>query len=208
METDPESWYWLNIETLPWLYTEFVLPVQDDADITSSGDYILTSSWITEETVLPGPCECTWSNLDVDPTEDVSPFSITVTADVKNTGGETCTSCSAKLKVDGAVVNSKAVSDIAPGVTKTVTFTYDLCAPDTYAVTINDLAATDVVVNPQKGDFDANGDINFDDFVSFGLAYNSVTGDPNYDPIGDFNDDGEINFDDFVNFGLVYGFTC
>jgi hypothetical protein len=60
--TDPselhlEPWQWLNIETRPWDYTEFVLP--ELPDITAgdmsvdakwrTGDYILVSSWMTED---------------------------------------------------------------------------------------------------------------------------------------------------------------
>jgi hypothetical protein len=43
-----ELWQWINIETMPWDYTEFVLPeIQDVAG--SNGDYILVSSWLTED---------------------------------------------------------------------------------------------------------------------------------------------------------------
>jgi PKD repeat protein len=43
-----EEWRWINIETKPWHYTEFVLPeIQDVAG--SNGDYILVSSWLTED---------------------------------------------------------------------------------------------------------------------------------------------------------------
>jgi hypothetical protein len=41
---DDELWQWINIETKPWDYTEFVLP-----DIAAStGDYLLVSSWTTQ----------------------------------------------------------------------------------------------------------------------------------------------------------------
>jgi len=57
-----------------------------------------------------------------------------------------------------------------------------------------------------KGDFDGDGDIEFDDFVAFAAAYSSVLGDANYDVIGDFDSDGDIEFDDFVAFAAVYGY--
>jgi len=44
---DSEEWMWKNIETLPWDYTEFVLP--EIPDITGEGDYILVSSFLTED---------------------------------------------------------------------------------------------------------------------------------------------------------------
>ncbi|MCD6411654.1 MAG: VWA domain-containing protein [Thermoplasmata archaeon] len=59
---------------------------------------------------------------------------------------------------------------------------------------------------PCKGDFDGDGDIDFDDFVEFAGAYDSHCGDPNYTVIGDFDDDGDIDFDDFVYFAGVYGY--
>ena len=48
-----EDWRWINIETLPWDYTEFVLPELEDATSMSNddGDYILVSSWVTEDEV-------------------------------------------------------------------------------------------------------------------------------------------------------------
>jgi len=57
-----------------------------------------------------------------------------------------------------------------------------------------------------KGDFDADGDIDLIDFAAFGDAYDSVSGDANYDVIGDFDDDGDIDLVDFAAFGDVYGY--
>jgi hypothetical protein len=51
-----ECWMWLNIETMPWDFTEFVLP--ELPDITASdadGDYILVSSWMTEDSAQLWP---------------------------------------------------------------------------------------------------------------------------------------------------------
>ncbi len=56
----------------------------------------------------------------------------------------------------------------------------------------------------KKGDFDDDGDIDFNDFISFADAYGSVLGDPNYDVRGDFDDDGDIDFNDFISFADAY----
>ncbi len=40
------TWQWIHIETHPWNYTEFVLP---EIDGLTDGDYILVSSFITED---------------------------------------------------------------------------------------------------------------------------------------------------------------
>jgi len=56
-----------------------------------------------------------------------------------------------------------------------------------------------------KGDFDGDGDIDFDDFVEFAGAYGATTcADANYNPIADFDDDCDVDFDDFVEFAGVY----
>jgi hypothetical protein len=52
LEEDIEQWEWKNIETLPWDYTEFVLPEVPEAEGLEAmgyiGDYILVSSFMTE----------------------------------------------------------------------------------------------------------------------------------------------------------------
>lgn len=64
------------------------------------------------------------------------------------------------------------------------------------------------VVTPEsvgsiKGDFNGDGDVDFDDFVEFAAFYNSIA-DKKYSPVFDFDDDGDIDFDDFVEFAAVY----
>ena len=67
-----EKWEWKNIETLPWDYTEFVLPALPDiTDLAAGvsaddGDYILVSSFMTEDSVIScppptSPCTTTYS---------------------------------------------------------------------------------------------------------------------------------------------------
>jgi hypothetical protein len=58
-----EYWEWINIETMPWDYTEFILPMRPDLD--APGDYILVSSWRTQE---EEPC-----GLDGDMRDDCNP---------------------------------------------------------------------------------------------------------------------------------------
>jgi serine protease AprX len=55
-----------------------------------------------------------------------------------------------------------------------------------------------------KGDFDGDGDVDFDDFVEFAGAYGTSEGYPTYDASADFDDDGDVDFDDFVEFAGVY----
>ncbi|WP_319506336.1 lamin tail domain-containing protein [uncultured Methanolobus sp.] len=63
------------------------------------------------------------------------------------------------------------------------------------------------VVNDMKGDYDSDGDVDFDDFVEFAAAYNKAQGEQGYDEIFDFDGDLDVDFDDFVEFAGVYGKT-
>jgi len=57
VSVDSELWEWKNIETLPWDYTDLVLPKLPDITDPDAGyeaddgDYILVSSWTTENNV-------------------------------------------------------------------------------------------------------------------------------------------------------------
>ena len=66
-------------------------------------------------------------------------------------------------------------------------------------------------IQPQQGcTGDQNGDskINFNDFVMFAYAYNTHTGDANYNVLADLNSNGVVDFNDFTVFASVYGVIC
>ncbi len=49
-----EEWQWINIETRPWHYTEFILPSLPDKPTEAGyteGDYVLVSSFLTEDSI-------------------------------------------------------------------------------------------------------------------------------------------------------------
>ncbi len=56
-EAGDQEWQWINIETKPWDYTEFVLPLIPEVEPLETlgfvGDYILVSSWTTEDSPSP-----------------------------------------------------------------------------------------------------------------------------------------------------------
>ena len=58
-----------------------------------------------------------------------------------------------------------------------------------------------------KGDWNRNGKIDFDDLVRFCSpgVYGAMQGDPNYENVFDFDDSGKVGFDDLVTFCQVYG---
>jgi len=58
------------------------------------------------------------------------------------------------------------------------------------------------------GDIDGDGDVDRDDFITFGLAYGSTPGDSNWNSECDLDRSGKVDRDDFLTFGLNYGKTC
>ena len=91
------------------------------------------------------------------------------------------------------------------------TYTLDLCEvtlKDENNDAIPGVVVTDgtaTVEVGEKGDFDGDGDVDFDDFVDFAAAYGATTcADANYDAIADFDDDCNVDFDDFVDFAGEY----
>ncbi len=49
-----EDWQWINIETTPWDYVEFILPELPDKPTAArytTGDYVLVSSFLTEDSI-------------------------------------------------------------------------------------------------------------------------------------------------------------
>ncbi len=62
-------------------------------------------------------------------------------------------------------------------------------------------------VNTCAADFDNDGDVDLGDFGVFGAAFNSMTGDTNYDPAADFDGDGDVDLGDFGVFGGQFGRT-
>jgi hypothetical protein len=62
-----------------------------------------------------------------------------------------------------------------------------------------------VVVSP---DLDANGLVDLVDFAIFAAAFNSASGDPNYDPCCDYDCDGDVDLVDFSLFAQHWQHTC
>ncbi len=61
--------------------------------------------------------------------------------------------------------------------------------------------------NDCTADFDNDGDVDLGDFGVFGAAFNSMTGDMNYNAAADFDMDGDVDLGDFGVFGAQFGRT-
>ena len=55
------------------------------------------------------------------------------------------------------------------------------------------------------GDFDGDGKVGFEDFLSFAMVYGSSEGDGKYNAAYDMDQNGNVNFEDFLTFARVYG---
>ncbi len=84
------------------------------------------------------------SDLTVNPTSGAAPLTVTVSANITNTGVED--DYIAELKINGEVKDTKTVN-LATGETEEVTFTYELPA-GLYSVTVGDLAPVSVTSIP------------------------------------------------------------
>ncbi|MFO7967779.1 MAG: hypothetical protein R6U44_09305 [Archaeoglobaceae archaeon] len=69
---------------------------------------------------------------------------------------------------------------------------------------VSDNGGGDGEVSSSKGDFDGDCDVDFNDFMDFAAAYETSSGDANYNEIADFDDNGEVDFNDFMEFAAVY----
>jgi arylsulfatase A-like enzyme len=54
-------------------------------------------------------------------------------------------------------------------------------------------------------DFDGNGQVSMPDWQRLSLAFGSVLGDPQYDPVADFDRNGSVNGVDLVSFSRSFG---
>ena len=54
-------------------------------------------------------------------------------------------------------------------------------------------------------DFDLDGDVDFDDFFAFALAFNSNEGEPRFDSKFDLDGDKMVGFGDFFEFAAAFG---
>jgi hypothetical protein len=222
-----EWWRWINIETLPWDYTEFVLPRQPD--IVDTGDYILVSSFMTEDSddvwhedaddavrvkfvydaedgtgiyVNSLLCQPVWlRSLTSD-----SPVSIghTMHFEAVVTGRPPIT-----YEWDFGGAGTATGEDTA-----TPTFVYD--APGDYTVVFtarNECPSTvtasiDVTVETCFGDFNGDGWRTLADIMLMVPHWNTSCGDPGYDPLYDVDGDCDIDLGDIMQVAAVWNTPC
>lgn len=58
------------------------------------------------------------------------------------------------------------------------------------------------------GDFDGDGDVDFDDIMLVASRWNTAVGDADYDPTYDLDDDGDIDIVDIMLVAIHWGETC
>jgi hypothetical protein len=205
---DGELWQWINIETLPWHFTEFLLPDVDDkmcgdplnscAAVESQGDYILVSSFMTEDSFVackPAAIETlTASKLVAQENEPID-FAATVSGDEP-------------IKVVWDFGGLVTVPDVLEG-----TFAFD--EPGQYNVVFQarnecgqDVDRLRILVEPCFGDFDDDDDRDTIDIGMMVPKWNSQRGDGVYDPIYDADKDGDVDLADIMQVVAVWNTDC
>jgi len=91
----------------------------------------------------PSPAEFEVSLLDIKPPEAIAGETVSITAEVKNTG-ESEGSYTAVLSVDGATVETKEVT-LAPGATEKVSFAFAKDAAGSYTIEVGGLSGLVIV---------------------------------------------------------------
>ena len=110
----------------------------------------------------PSIAEFEVTSLDITPPEVMAGETVSITAEVKNTGdGEG--SYTAVLTVDGATIETQEVT-LAPGASKTVTFSLVKDSPGTYQVGISDLTSSLTVKEPVL--VEKQAELKYDDGVA------------------------------------------
>ena len=201
-----EEWQWLNIETMPWSYTEFVLPEQPDitdpGPDEDDGDYILVSSFMTEDSI--GVCDPV-AILDVTSNSPVD-FGEAMEFVATVVGNEPIT-----YDWDFGGTGT-ATDDDGP----TPTFTYNNSGTFTVTLTVencpNQGPYTDTFVLTVKvkcfGDFNDDGTRNIIDLQMQANAWNTEVGDPLYEERFDVDNDGDVDIVDLMLVALVFGTDC
>ena len=61
------------------------------------------------------------------------------------------------------------------------------------------------VASDLVADFDSDGNVNFNDFVTFSSGFGIAPSNANHNPLLDLNGDGPVNFQDFLIFVSHFG---
>ena len=142
------------------------------------------------------------------------PLNITVT--VKNNGGTTPTfNVTAYYNTTG--IETQTVADLVPGVTKNLTFSWNLSDVAYGNYTISAEVVLPIEVNPgdnvftdgtvrvkMPGDVDGDRKVGFGDVFLVADAYASKPGDANWDPNCDFDHDDKVGFMDVFKLADYY----
>ena len=218
-DVDTEEWQWINIETKPWDYTEFVLPERPDIDDPGpdedNGDYILVSSLKTADNArVKFVYDAAYrrdnlakTGLYVNQYDWCVPVRIVDV--VYNSPVELLEDVNFDLTVSGDGPFTYAWDFNEDGITDSTvedpTWSYD--QEGTYLVTVdvtNDCYTAhwegEVVVGRDPYDVDGDGDVDYDDLMEVLRHWGHRDTDPDWDEHKhcDINGDGKVNIVDIM----------
>jgi hypothetical protein len=220
LDDGSEKWMWINIETMPWYFTEFVLPEIPDKPqeygLDVIGDYILVSSFRTEDGV-----RVKFSYDASDGTGLYVNSDLCEPARVLDVSSNSPVDEYADILLEGTVENADTFTWDFGSLTCTGGDTLDpTCSSDdldgSYEVCLtaeNDCATHTLCANVEViaclGDFAAPfGFRDLADIMAMLPAWNSDCGDPEYDEMFDFNDDCHIGLSDIMQVVAVWNTPC
>jgi len=146
-------------------------------------------------------------------------MNVKITVVVKNEGGPYAENFTLTLYYNTTIIATQEVTNLAPGTNTTIIIYWNTAGVALGKYQIKAVASTvsgeiDTADNTKIYGMvtvkvaDANGDSIVDvfDLALFGKAWQSTSGQPNYNVAVDFNNDGVVNVADFALLGLNWGY--
>lgn len=178
------------------------------------------------------PLMNTWSEHDIavlevtaSANEAIPGAIVDITVQVRNNANITVSeSFTVTAKYNSTIIGTKAVTNLAKGVTQNLVFNWDTAglASGNYTIsaeasTVPDELNTDnnlhtneaiTIKEPIVGDIDRDGTVGMDDLTTLIEAYGTTTESPNWNPDADLNNDNKIDAIDLCLLGKNYGKTA
>jgi parallel beta-helix repeat protein len=196
-----------------------------DCDGIGNTPYNLQGSLVPSKDFLPlvqtlGVCDLAVTNITTSSTLVSEGEAVLITVEVKNEGSFSESFTVATYYNDTAI-GSQSVSNLAPGASQTLTFSWNTLGVDSGAYNVKAVASTimgetDTSDNTGsvalcllfQGDVNNDGAVNFIDLGIIGASFLKATGDPGFDPEADVNGDGAVNFLDLGIVGSQFLSAC